>query len=199
MATDPASSLIAQFPNHIIHLTDTSGLPILSSVSSDSPSPTDTEAALTGLTATYLQAQETASRLNMGVPKRITIETEKGGVVVVQSSITAPQSSSSSLPSSSSSPPLSSSTEDTSSPISRDRGPKPDPTAQPSKGEPAQPRVPTLISTIIAPSATQMAEARLATWSVEAMGRKFQKVWLAEQDEQRQSRDIGDEEDKNSN
>ncbi|KAI9868069.1 MAG: hypothetical protein M1813_006814 [Trichoglossum hirsutum] len=190
MATDPASTLIAQFPNHIIHLTDTSGLPILSSVSSDSSPSSDTEAALTGLTATYLQAQETASRLSLGAPKRITIETERGGVVVVQSSITTPPSSSS---------PLSSSAEDLSSPISRDNGHNPDPTVQPGDGEVAQSRVPTLISTIIAPSATQMAEARLATWSVEAMGRKFQTVWLAEQDEQRQSGDIRGEEELNGN
>ncbi|KAH0545160.1 hypothetical protein FGG08_000772 [Glutinoglossum americanum] len=183
--TDPASSLIAQFPNHIIHLTDTSGLPILSSVSSEPPTSSATEAALTGLTATYLQAQETASRLGLGVPKRITIETEGGGIVVVQSSITASPSSS----------PLSSSAENPSSPIS---GSNTNPASQ-LGSEVAQPRVPTLISTVIAPSAAQIAEARLATWSVEAIGRKFQKAWVAEQEEQRQSGDTLEQEELNGN
>jgi hypothetical protein len=189
MAADPVASLTAQFPNHIIHLTDTSGLPILSSVSSDSPASSPTEAALIGLTATYLQAQETASRLGLGVPKRITIETEGGGVVVVQSSITMSPTLS----------PLSSSAENPSSPISGDNSSNPNPAPQLEEGEVTQPRVPTLISTVIAPSAAHMAEARLATWSVETIGRKFQKAWLAEQEEQRQSGDIHGEEELNGN
>ncbi|KAI9784606.1 MAG: hypothetical protein M1839_001828 [Geoglossum umbratile] len=188
MANDPASSLIAQFPNHTIHLTDTSGLPILSSVSPDSPSPSASEATLTSLTSTFLQAQETASRLGLGIPRRITIETEDGGVVVVQSSITA-------SPSLSPSP----SARDPSSPISGGESSNPNPASQLGDGETAQPRVPTLISTVIAPSAAQMAEARLATWSVEAIGRKFQKVWLAEQEEQGQSGDMRSEEEPNGN
>ena len=188
MATDPASSLIAQFPDHTIHLTDTSGFPILSSVISDSPSSDASEATLTSLTSVFLQAQETASRLGLGMPKRITVETEGGGVVVVQSSITA-------SPSLSPSP----SAGDPSSPTSGGDSSNPNPASQLGDGDAASPRVPTLISTVIAPSATQMAEARLATWSVEAIGRKFQKAWLAEQEEQGQSGDLREEEELNGN
>ncbi|KUJ18143.1 uncharacterized protein LY89DRAFT_668326 [Mollisia scopiformis] len=203
-----------------LHLADRALTPIISSSrqpSSNSPAQTRSQAqALSSLTTTAVTAYESASRLGLGVPERIMIETHSSGPIVLHSYLSP-------LPTQR---PRSRRTQ------SRDSG---DGVADQSRAErPTHGSVdnrsvegqgyevlvngveeldiddaeeagndsvyqpPLLIASVVAPSSADSGEARRAAARLERTGRTFQREWirLREQDQSRQLNEVADEDDR---
>lgn len=104
------------------HLSDSNSIAILTTPASASPS------GLSSLSAAFVQAHDTASRMGLGQPLRVTLAT-RGGAAVIQTVTMAGE-------------------ED---------------------GEEGM-----LVGTVVA-AAERLAEARMASWGVEEVARRFQK------------------------
>jgi hypothetical protein len=79
MANLPTSNNISH------HLTDRTGTPLLSSSNNTQPQSTSQAEALSSLTIIAITAYDTASRLDLGLPQRILIETSSPGPVILHS------------------------------------------------------------------------------------------------------------------
>ncbi|CAG8980582.1 hypothetical protein HYALB_00002580 [Hymenoscyphus albidus] len=186
--TIPTSS---QSANLAYHLSDITLSPILSSNQS-SPR------ALQSLTTTALTASDLASRLGLGTPQRIMIET-KGPLILhsflnPQSQTPPPRTPQAIIEQARDElRPLSGNTEttETDSPIHRENqltGSAPltngtstiaNPTESTEESGPAQP--PLLVATVIAPSIADAREARRLAGRIERIGKDFQREWVVEQ------------------
>lgn len=103
------------------HLTDANAIPILST----HPSPNSP--ALSSLSSAFVQAHDTACRMGLGTPLRVTIATAAGAAVIQTATVEA--------------------------------------------GKERE----MLVGTVVA-RADRLAEARLASWGVEEVARRFQKT-----------------------
>ena len=160
----PIAALTRKHPQLALHLSDTTPLTLFSSTSptpssDDTSSMTPAQSALSALTKTYLIAHDGAASLGLGVPLRLTLETDKGAVLV-QSCI-APELQSVNAD------------EDNTS------GRNDDGAANGVTDEVSLPP-PALVATVIAPDDGRRADARLAALELEAVGRGFQAAWAKE-------------------
>ncbi|KAH6682609.1 hypothetical protein B0J14DRAFT_468308 [Halenospora varia] len=152
--------------------------------------------AFTSLTSTAASAFDTASRLGLGVPQRIMIETQSHGPVVLHSFLNPRRGNESRMRSLSGSRriveqareelrPLSGSTEEDDD--NKDRA----------EGNSSTHVPPMLIATVVAPSATDAGEARRMAARLEKVGGDFQKEWVIEQSrgDEAEDTEAGEDED----
>ncbi|KAI5797438.1 hypothetical protein DFH27DRAFT_483762 [Peziza echinospora] len=124
-------------PSCSAHLADQNAIPILSTT------PHPGSQALSSLSAAYVQAHDTASRMGLGVPLRVTLSTGNGTAVIQTGTL-----------------------------------PEGDEERDDENGEGhiggLNGEHLMLVGTVIAP-ADRLADARIASWGVEDVARKFQK------------------------
>lgn len=148
------ASLPSQHPTLSLHLTDTSGTPLITSSTSRS-----NLASLTSLTTGALHSRAAAQRANLGTPQRIMVEYPDDGAVVVQSYLEPEIDTSDTTP-----PPHRGST----SSVSTVGGQIIDEDA-----------VPVLVGVVVAGNSEGAREARRAAVRLERVGREFQREWSA--------------------
>ncbi|KAF4617108.1 hypothetical protein G7Y89_g15042 [Cudoniella acicularis] len=217
---------MAHFPsilsssNLAYQLCDITLTPLLSSSRSpgrSSSQPDSRTQALTALTSTAVSAFDSASRLGLGVPQRIMLETQSPGPVVLHSYLNSQRQGRTSSSSGSRGiieqaredlRPLSGTTETENSSSERRESQlsggetvvngvldaiNPDeenPTGDCGDGSRTQ-ISPLLIATVVAPSAADAGEARRQAASLERVGRDFQRLWTHEQSRVGQLEAIG--------
>jgi len=192
-----------------LHLADRALTPILSSsrqTPSSSPAQSRSQAqALSSLTTTALAAFESASRLGLGIPERIMIETQSSGPLLLHSylnpqSIQRPRSR------------RAQSRETANSAVERTGLILGENTARGSAGDQdhevlvngtfdgedentdeAQPP-PLIVASVVAPSASDRVEARRAAARLESTARNFQREWIRDQEDSRHRTALPDEE-----
>lgn len=205
MAT-PSSAQLA------IHLADRSLAPITSSSRQPSSSPAQMRSqaqALSSLTNTALVAYETASRLGLGVPERILIETQAAGPIVLHSylnplSIQRPRS-------------WRTQSRDSGDTVAEEaragmrsiheaadigqrhevlvNGVEDGETGAEELGNDSLHQPPLLVASVVAPTSADSGNARRAASRLERTGRTFQREWLREQEQGRHLDAVTDEED----
>lgn len=210
-------------PSLSLHLSDRALTPILSS-SSNSPQTSDAAPgshsstheslheiqadALADLTTTSVAAYDTASRLGLGLPQRIMVESVDNGPVIVHSYISPPRSQSAPMNEDAMGAALVKQTRALLRPVSQqtDVGAgqggqddhygrhdisRDDEEEEESEGfEP-----PLLIATVIAPSGAEAVQARRATTKLERIGREFQRQWQQDERQRREAAQEQGEED----
>lgn len=204
-------------PQLALHLADRALTPIVSSSrqpSSSSPAQTRVQAqALSAITTTALSAYESASRLGLGVPERIMIETQSSGAIVLHSYLNplpTQRPSSRRIQSRESGDGIADQTraelrqihgsgdndngeEQGSEVLVNGVGGLDFDDADDTDNDSIQP--PLLIASVVGSSAAQSGDARRAAARLERTGRTFQREWLREQEQSRQRNEIADEED----
>ncbi|KAF8467281.1 hypothetical protein BDZ91DRAFT_633856, partial [Kalaharituber pfeilii] len=141
-----ASSQMARLQTHFAqlapscsaHLADQNAVPILTT------SPHHAAPSLSSLSAAFVQAHDTASRMGLGVPLRVTLATGSGAAVIQTG--TLPE-------------------------VDDDLEEEHGRTFLTGNGVVGEHMM--LVGTVVAP-ADRLAEARLASWGVEEVARKFQ-------------------------
>jgi len=193
----------------VLHLSDRALTPIVSSSRSSSTNHQSRESrtqaqALSSLTSTAITAYDTASRLGLGVPLRIMIETTSGPLIL--HSFLNPQSTHRQRSQRVHSDdgrgiveqtrddlrPLSGTTDTGSIGEGRDKSEalvngiaheNNVPTEDDENDESTIRPAPLLIASVVAPSAADAGEARRAAARLERTGREFQREWIREQEE----------------
>ena len=176
-----------------LHLADRALNSILSSSSStQSPSSRHTTSqsqsqfqSLSSLTTTAISAHDTALRLGLGLPQRIMVETHSSGPLVLTSYLHSPDRSRATLEQPHGNQhSLGETSDDGCSPEDHANGL--DEEAYIPRdvcvGEfERRNRPPLLIATVVAPSATEIGEARRSAAQLETTGRDFQREWSRKQ------------------
>ncbi|PVH74131.1 hypothetical protein DL98DRAFT_34091 [Cadophora sp. DSE1049] len=169
-----------------LHVADRALNPILSSSQSPSSRNTTSQSrrqfqSLSSLTTTAINAHDTASRLGLGTPQRIMVETQSSGPVVLTSYLHSPDRSRATIEQPQETPRLLGETSDDENaheePVNgldeSDHKPR-----EVGVGEFEQRnRPPLLIATVVASSATEIGEARRSAARLEKTGRNFQREW----------------------
>ncbi|KAE8452913.1 hypothetical protein EG329_013185 [Mollisiaceae sp. DMI_Dod_QoI] len=201
-----------------LHLADRALTPILSSCRQPSSSPAQTQdqaQALSSLTITAINAFESASRLGLGIPERIMVETQSSGPVILHSylnplSIQRPRSRR--TQSRGTGDGIAEQTRAELRSLSgvidsghvEDEGQSHevlmngvldnvDDGVEDARNDSIR-QPPLLIASVVAPSAAVSGEARRAAARLERTGRDFQREWIREQ-ESRHLNDVADEGD----
>jgi len=143
-------------PRLTTHLTDREANPIFST----HPDPLSASRSLVSLSSAFVQSYETASRMGLGTPLRVTISTAKSDIVVIQTAPTLNNQHSD--PSASTMTNMTASFQPPQSAVSPIQD-----------HESVSDTSNMLVGTVIAP-ADQLADARVAIWGVEAIARKLQ-------------------------
>jgi hypothetical protein len=188
------------------HLTDHAGTLLVSSSQSTSRTSQSQSQALSSLTTAAITAYDTASRLGLGLPQRILIETSSPGPVILHSYLNS-QSSQQLRPPSNGREivqqaredlrPLSGTTEGSSVVGMEGEGfngvlvngveyGKHLEEAEGKEEGDAQARQvpPMLVATVVAATAAEAGEARRVAARLERVGRQFQREWVREQEVQ---------------
>jgi hypothetical protein len=188
------------------HLTDQAGTPLLSSSQSTDRTSESQSQALSSLTTAAVTAYDTASRLGLGLPQRLLIETSSPGPVILHSYLNpqpsqraparAPESGREILEQAREDlRPLSGTTESSSVRLEGesvnglllngvDYGK--DGVEEVREGEEdgnARQVPPMLVATVVAASSAEAGEARKVAARLERMGREFQREWVREQEQ----------------
>ena len=141
-------------PSCVAHLADQNAVPILSTTSHTA------SAALSSLSAAFVQAHDTASRLGLGIPIRVTLTTGNGAAVIQTGTVSEPE-------------------EDLHHQPHHNHNHLPHPHQQShhhhyrGAGNGAVEEI-MLVGTVVAPG-DRLAEARIASWGVEDVARKVQR------------------------
>ncbi|KAG0646241.1 hypothetical protein D0Z07_8298 [Hyphodiscus hymeniophilus] len=208
MADPTASSKISH------HLTDNAGTPLLSSSSSQSgPQTSQSQSqsqALSSLTTAAVTAYDTASRLGLGIPQRILIETVSPGPLILHSYLNSQSSTRARAPTNGREiveqareelRPLSGTTKGSSAAgeiegesvngvvvngVEHSKDVEVEGEGREEDGS-ARQAPPMLVATVVAASAAEAGEARRLAVRLERVGREFQREWVREQEGQSES------------
>jgi hypothetical protein len=201
-----------------LHLADRALAPITSSSRQPSSSPAQVRSqaqALSSLTSSALVAYETASRLGLGVPERILIETQSSGPIVLHSylnplSVQRPGSwrvqscDSGDVVAEETRAGMRSIREAADNGYAEQHGQSheglvngvdDDETGAEEMGSDSLHQPSLLIATVVAPSSADSGSARKAAARLERTGRTFQREWVREQEQRRHIDAIAVEED----
>jgi len=198
------------------HLSDRALTPLISSSPQSQPatSPSQPESQMQALTTVAITAYDSASRLGLGLPQRIMIESQNRGPVILHSYLNPPSTRSSTLhgsgrgiveqareelrPLSSGADAERSRTDDQED--SRDvlaNGIHYEEELEEEEGEEegsSSQRPPLLIATVVVTSAADTGEARQAAAKLERLGREVQQEWTKEQLKQNEAGEVAGEE-----
>ncbi|KAH6722089.1 hypothetical protein BKA61DRAFT_468953 [Leptodontidium sp. MPI-SDFR-AT-0119] len=170
-----------------LHIADRALNPILSS--SQSPSGHDTSSqlrrqfqTLSTLTTAAINAYDTASRLGLGAPQRIMMETQSSGPVVLTSYLQSPVRGRATVEQTQETRRLLGENVEERSAREAQANGVDDGAHESRDGElESRNRPPLLIATVVASSATEVGEARRSAARLERIGRDFQREWPRKQ------------------
>jgi hypothetical protein len=172
------ANLPSRHPDLGLHLTDRAATPLITSTRSEAQFQ-----SISSLSQTALLAHGAALRLGLGVPRRIMVECSQSGPVLLHSFINPPSTRSTAASNSANGNPLPRSEDDHEGEqhgrSSRSTtAPPPDDSAA---VESVASVAPLLLSTVVAPSADSVLEARRAAARLERVGRQVQARWAEAQ------------------